>query len=185
MDRSYKRKKKLINPSLQLRLVAVFLCTAGVAVQVEAILIALTLSQLAGKLPNDGGILLTALPEFLRTNLLLTLALLVPLTIGIGVVATFKIAGPLYRFEQFLRAVRDGEQTEPCRIREGDELRELCQLLNEVTAPLRERGTATAQRIAPEDIDRLRPALPAQRRHEAGVDAGHATSEHESSTDRE
>jgi len=179
------RKKKLINPSLQLRLVLIFLCTAGAAVQVEAILIALTLSRLAGKMPNDGGILRAALPDFLRTNLLLTLALLIPLTLGIGVVATFKIAGPLYRFEQFLKAVRDGEQTEPCRIRKGDELQGMCTLLNEVTAPLRQRGTSGVHRMSPEDVDQLRPALPSERQHETSVDAGLPTSEHDSGAERE
>ena len=54
----YKRKKKLINPRLQLRLVAIFLFVAVLAVQIEAILAALSLSQLAESLPNDGPLVL-------------------------------------------------------------------------------------------------------------------------------
>src|SRR5262249_32523747 len=104
------RKKRLINPGLQLRLVVVFLCCAGLAVQVEAILIAFTLSRLAEKMPTDGQRLLDAMPEFLTTNLILTFLVLAPLTLGVGIVATFRIAGPLHRFEQFLRAVLAKEQ---------------------------------------------------------------------------
>lgn len=164
----YSRKKKLINPRLQLRLVAIFLCAAGLAVQVEAVLIALTLSRLSRELPNDGAVLLELLPEFVRTNLVLTFLLLTPLMIGVGIVATFKIAGPLYRFEQFLRAVRDGQQTEPCRLRKGDELQHICTLLNEVTAPLRERARPASDAKPAGDVGHPQPALPAERREPAG-----------------
>jgi len=173
----FQRKKKLINPRLQLRLVAIFLCAAGLAVQVEAILVALTLSRLAGKLPNDGAELIEQLPEFVRTNLLLTFLLLAPLMIGVGIVATFKIAGPLHRFEQFLRAVRDGHQVQPCQIRKGDELQALCTLLNEVTAPLRERAASKSGTVHEHDVDHPRPALPSESREAVQKSTGGATSE--------
>ena len=160
----FQRKKKLINPRLQLRLAAIFLFAAVLAVQIQAILVALTLSQLAERMPNDGPLILSELGSFVRWNLLLTFALLAPVMIGVGILATFQVAGPLYRFEQFLRAVRDGRQTEPCRIRKGDELQDFCVLLNEVTAPLRE-GAATKRDVERvEDVDAIRPALPAERR---------------------
>ena len=50
---------------------------------------------------------------------------------------TFRIAGPIYRFEQYLAGIAEGRQLGPCRIREGDELVELCARINEATAPLR------------------------------------------------
>jgi hypothetical protein len=156
----FQRKKKLINPRLQLRLVGIFLCAAGLAVQVEAILITLTLTRLAGGLPNDGSELMEQVPEFVRTNLMLTFLLLAPLMLGVGIVATFKIAGPLHHFEQFLRAVRDGQQVAPCQIRKGDELQEFCTLLNEVTAPLRERAAAKSGTAHAHDVDHPQPALP-------------------------
>jgi hypothetical protein len=162
------RKKKLINPRLQLRLVVIFLCAAGLAVQVEAILITLTLTRLSRTLPNDGSELLEQLPEFVRTNLLLTFLLLAPLMLGVGIVATFRIAGPLHNFEKFLRAVRDGQQVDPCQIRKGDELQAICTLLNEVTAPLRESAASKAGSKLTHDLDDPRPAMPAERR-EAGA----------------
>ena len=154
------RKKKLINPGLQLRLVAIFLCSAALAVQAEAILITYTLTKLAEEMPNDGSVLLSQLPEFVRTNLLLTFALLAPLTLGVGIVATFRVAGPLYRFEKFLQAIKEGRQVEPCTIRKGDELHGFCTLLNDVTAPLREKAAVTA-RASGVQVDSVAPAIPA------------------------
>jgi hypothetical protein len=156
----HSRKKKLINPGLQLRLVAIFLCSAALAVQAEAILITYTLTKLAEEMPNDGSVLLAQLPEFVRTNLLMTFALLAPLTLGVGIVATFRVAGPIYRFEQFLRAVKEGRQVEACVIRKGDELHGFCALLNEVTAPLREKA-AGSSRAGNVQVDSIAPAIPA------------------------
>jgi len=159
------RKKKLINPGLQLRLVAIFLCSAALAVQAEAILITYTLTKLAEDMPNDGSVLLSQLPEFVRTNLLLTFALLTPLTLGVGIVATFRVAGPLYRFQQFLQAVKEGRQVEACTIRKGDELHDFCVLLNDVTAPLRAKAQANVPVPAPA-VESVAAAIPAPRAKE-------------------
>ena len=164
----FQRKNKLINPRLQLRLIAIFLCAACLAVQVEAIMITLTLTKLAGTLPSDGSEMMEQIPDFVRTNLLLTFLVLTPLMLGVGIVATFKIAGPLHRFDMFLRAVRDGHQVEPCRIRKGDELQAMCTLLNEVTAPLRERAAASKGSAKPtHDVDQPPSALPTEHRESA------------------
>ncbi|MFN0008259.1 MAG: hypothetical protein ACKVXR_10150 [Planctomycetota bacterium] len=163
MQPSFKRRKKLINPRMQLRLILIFFCAAGLAVQVEAVLIAMTMSRLAKTLPNDGAELSERMPEFVRTNLILAFLVLTPVMLFIGVIATFKICGPLYRFEQFLRAVRDGRQIEPCRIRKDDELQDFCTLLNEVTAPLRERAIHESG-PKPAPLAEPQPALPTERR---------------------
>lgn len=156
----HSRKKKLIRPGLQLRLVLTFLCAAALSVQAQAIMLAFTLSRLADYMPSDGARVLEQLPEFIVENVLLGLAILVPVTLGVGLFATFRIAGPIYRFEQFLRAVRDGQQVEPCRLRKGDELMDLCELLNEVTAPLRARAAGRAPNPDPSALHSVAPAIP-------------------------
>ena len=171
MQATFKRKKKLINPRLQLRIILIFFCAAALAVQLEAVLIAITLSRLAKTMPNDGAELTERMPEFVRTNLILAFVVLAPLMLVIGVIATFKICGPLYRFEVFLRAVRDGRQIEPCRIRKDDELHDFCTLLNEVTAPLRERAV-TEPGVKPARFDEPQPALPTERREAAEKTTG-------------
>lgn len=166
MKATFKRRKKLVNPRSQLRLILIFFCAAGLAVQVAAVSIAVTLSRLAKTLPNDGAELNERLPEFVRTNLIMTFLVLAPFMLLIGVIATFKIFGPLYRFEQFLKAVRDGRQIEPCRIRKDDEFHDFCALLNEVTAPLRERAVVEPG-VNTTRVDEPQPALPAERREAA------------------
>jgi signal peptidase II len=76
--------------------------------------------------------------------------MLLPLTIAVGILVTFRIAGPVYRFEQYLKSVLRGELTGPCRIRKGDEFHELCELLNQVVSTLREQRTETLRLEKPE-----------------------------------
>jgi hypothetical protein len=44
----------------------------------------------------------------------------------VGVLATFRLTGPIDRIERHLEAVARGEDPAPCRIRKGDEFQELC-----------------------------------------------------------
>ena len=97
-------------------------------------------SDIALKLPEDGLILLDEMSGFLVGVLLTSFALFLPVIFLVGVLTTFRIAGPLYRFEAYLRSLIRGEATEPCRIRKGDDLQGFCALLNEATASLRVRS---------------------------------------------
>ena len=68
-------------------------------------------------------------------------AVFLPLTLMVGVLSTFRIAGPLYRFEKFLLAVQNGENPGDFTLRSGDELKDLAALINSSTRPLRREGT--------------------------------------------
>lgn len=70
----------------------------------------------------------------------LSVLVLLPLTAALGVALTFRRAGPLYRMHVHLAQVAQGRANGPCRIREGDELQVLCDLLNDALAAERERG---------------------------------------------
>jgi hypothetical protein len=137
----FRRKKKLIKPALQIKGAVAFLCTAGIGVLVQAMILVHALANVAGQVPNDRLVILDAVPKVLATNLVITFVFLVPLTLSIGILVTFRVAGPIYRFEHFLNQVLRGERPGPCRIRKGDELQDFCELLNRVTAPLREGQT--------------------------------------------
>ena len=82
-----------------------------------------------------------------------------PLTYAVGILTTFRIAGPLYRFETFLNQVLAGEKPERFRLRKGDELQDFADLLNAVTEPLRlkDAETRSADRLeaAPSLIEDL------------------------------
>jgi hypothetical protein len=78
-----------------------------------------------------------------------TLALLFPLLYFLVLAVSFDFCGPLVRFRRFLNAVESGEQVEPCSLRHGDRLQDLCAMLNLATLEQRaENGRRAAQRDA-------------------------------------
>jgi hypothetical protein len=139
------RRRKLIKTSLQLRLTTVFVGVSFVAALFQVILMNRAILALSRKMPADGDLLLAQLPALLGQNLLLTVVVLVPIMLAVGILATHRIAGPVYRFETYLGQVARGEDVGPCRLRKGDELQELCQRINEAVTALRARGGASSE----------------------------------------
>lgn len=134
---THKRRKKLVKPRFQMKVAVSGLGISIVAVLLMMIMVNEAVMEFASKGWVDAVALQEEWMSILLSKLLIALALLVPLTLAMGVLMTHKIAGPLYRFEMFLNAVMDGEHPEPCRLRQNDELKDFCELLNEVTEPLR------------------------------------------------
>ena len=139
-----KRRKNLIAPRLQLRFGLLFLATAGITALVQALFVAYALQQVAGEMPSDGFLLIKEIPAVLRTIVAATLLLLTPFALVLGVLASFRLAGPLHRMRIYLAQLVAGERPEACRLRQSDELQDLCVLLNQATASLREDGAEVA-----------------------------------------
>jgi hypothetical protein len=131
------RDKKLLDPRLQLKFVAAFACTAGLAAMVQTLVLSRSLAELAAQLPADGPLVRNRTLSILTSSTVWTLLLLVPICIAIGLLMSFRIAGPLHRFRCFLTDLIAGKKPEDCRLRKGDELQDVCELLNAATAPLR------------------------------------------------
>ena len=126
----YKRRIKIIKPRLQLKLVSIFVGLAALAVLLQSVLLAHRLTELSTEVPVGGQYLVDAMPGIVSEILIFTFGLVLPLIFAVGILITHRIAGPVYRFEQHLTRVARGERVEPCRIREGDELQELCAIIN-------------------------------------------------------
>jgi hypothetical protein len=139
------RKQKLIKPALQLRLIVVFACVACASAVIQAIMLNRTVMQLFEQVPEEANALLGMWPDVLLNNVLLTFALVAPVTLGIGILATFRIAGPVFRLEQHLKQIAEGKDPGPCRLREGDELQDLCEHLNAALDALRASKGAGAR----------------------------------------
>ena len=135
----YKRRKKLIRPRLQLKLTAISTFVALTALMLQFLLFSRTLAGLASELPNDSFVLLSIGRGELLLALGMSVLVLLPISLAAGVLSTFRVAGPVYRLETYLKQVIDGERPADCRLRKGDELKELCALVNEATRPLREQ----------------------------------------------
>jgi len=137
MDASNRRKKKLIEPRIQIRIALLHLTTSMLAALVQAVVVSYLLMRIADGLPNDGMELKSELPDILGSSLLVTVLLLVPLTMIVGISSSHRVVGPLYRFREYLTQLRAGQKPAPCKIRENDELQDFCELMNTVTEPLR------------------------------------------------
>ena len=133
----YRRRNKLPKPSLQLWLTSTFMGTLLLSILLQLMVTRTSMLQLAVELPHDGAILLQEINALQGTTLLVCLLVLLPICFVVGVLATFRIAGPIYRFEDHLRRVARGEDPGPCHIRKGDRLQDFCKLLNLATEPLR------------------------------------------------
>ena len=137
-----KRKRKLVLQGLQMGLIGCFLSLTAVGLLMEAMLLVSHVSSLAASLPMGGHMLSMELPSLLWKSLLYSFLVLVPMTVGVGILATFRFAGPAYKLERHLRAIARGEDPGACQLRSGDDLQDLCEALNEAVETLR-RDTAT------------------------------------------
>ena len=117
------------------RIVLAFLSAACISTLVQVLLLSHSLSALAESLPTEGNVVLEELPRILRNQVLLSFLLMAPLMLAVGILETFRVVGPLYRIERYLRDVAAGTKPGPCKIRKGDELQELCRVVNEATQP--------------------------------------------------
>lgn len=141
MSAQYKRRKKLIKPRLQLRMSGLFVGLVTLMLLLQFALITAAVHHAANTLPSDSALLLGQTNAMVLRIIGISAAVFLPLTLMVGVLSTFRIAGPLYRFEKFLTAVQNGENPDDFSLRERDELKDLAALINSSTAPLRHSGT--------------------------------------------
>jgi hypothetical protein len=134
-----RRRQKLIKTGIQLRLSGIFAGLSVVCLLTQWLLFSSLLANAASDLPVGGEYLLDLIPTLLYRSIGFSLLIALPLTLMVGVLETFRITGPIHRFETYLREVIRGTQLGPCKIRKGDALDDLCGLINEATEPLRRR----------------------------------------------
>ena len=152
----YKRRIKLIQPRLQLKLIGTFLGMSALAMLLQFLLFTSSMSEVATQLPEDGMILLSELQQTTWQIFLLSFGMLLPLTFLVGVLVTFRWAGPIYRFKDHLGRIARGERPGHCHIRKGDELQDFCDLLNKALDNL--QGHDSSRDDSREDRDRLERA---------------------------
>ncbi len=153
MRKIEQRRDRLVRPRLQLRLILAFLAVATMALLLQFTLFASVLSTAASNLPHDGQILLENTTGLTLAIFAISMSVLLPLCFFVGVLVTFRVAGPLHRFEKHLEAIARGEDPGPCRIREGDELQDFCAKLNAAIERVRERGAPRGERRLVGSVD--------------------------------
>lgn len=147
MSTPSRRKQRLIQPRLQIWLISSFLGLSLLALTMQFLLLAAMLMNFAADLPQDGTLLVQELPRMLGWVLALSIGICLPLTVCVGVLVTFRIAGPLYRFEKHFEALARGENPGPCRLRKGDQLQGLCGVINGAVDRLRSDAKPAPQLV--------------------------------------
>jgi len=133
----HRRKKNLILPALQMKMTVVFMASSACLLALMGYLCTWFLTSKAFASPSEAARIQDQVFPILINAFAISMALLVPVMLVVGILATFMVAGPIYHFEQFLRATLRGENPRDCRLRQGDELSGLCELLNDATRHLR------------------------------------------------
>ncbi len=158
MSPHVKRRRRIIPGSFQMRLLWTFLGMSALSLFAQSLLIQYYVSQFANAMPSGGDHLMDALPGMALKIVVISFAILLPATFLLGVAATFRIAGPVYRFETYLEQVTKGEATGPCRIRKEDHLQRLCELINSALETARREGSASVEGSPDDQADERRAA---------------------------
>jgi methyl-accepting chemotaxis protein len=76
---------------------------------------------------------LISIVNMVNVRILLSLVLVTPLVVIIGLYASHRIAGPIYRIEKFLTAMAAGDLSQPLTLRKNDELLSLADGINRLS----------------------------------------------------
>jgi len=154
MVQRFRRRRKLIRPGLQLRLSAKFLGLVVLMLSLQYTLLDSLLHRAASRMPADSGWSAEEASSIGIELLGWSALIFLPLTFLVGVVGSFRFAGPLYRFDQFLKAVIAGDRPNDIRLRAGDELQDLADLMNEATRSLRSEDIQSEVSVKGQDPPR-------------------------------
>ncbi|PKK91468.1 MAG: hypothetical protein CVV64_06855 [Candidatus Wallbacteria bacterium HGW-Wallbacteria-1] len=135
MSGQYHRKTFLIKKGLQYRYMGIVI----LAMLAVSAVVGFTIYFTIWSPISDKNISLDTLAEiFDRTNRQLLYSTAV-LTLFIAIASIFvshKVAGPVYRFEQSVKAIAEGDLTLRIKLRKGDEMMELADMFNHMTTTL-------------------------------------------------
>ncbi len=120
------RRRRIVDGRLQYRVIAVFLTVIVAGLLLFTALAAL-LSLLAGAADAGLNFLRQVLPWLLLNDVVIML-----LVIVVGISATHRIAGPIFRIESDIDRVLNGERGVSVRLRRTDAFPELARKVNQL-----------------------------------------------------
>jgi signal transduction histidine kinase len=91
---------------------------------------------------------LISIVNTVNIRILLSLVLITPLVVVIGIYASHKIAGPIYRIEKYLSAMAGGDLSIPLTLRKNDELVSLANGINNVADTMKASIKEEKERLA-------------------------------------
>ena len=154
MKDKYKNKRKnyFIKKDFQIRFIVKF-CTLVIlgAVVSGTIIYAMSISTVTTTFENS-RLIIKSTAEFILPAVLLSSTIVVLLlglaTVAITLVASNRVAGPIYRMKKDIREVASGNLRKKFSLRHRDEGKDLAASLNEMTKTLKEDIEKIKQAIA-------------------------------------
>jgi len=138
----YRRKNVLPLPSLQLQLILICLFFALCSGMMQAILVQRLVTDLFMQMPGQLAVSQAEASTIGMKQFFISIGIMFPFVFGLGVLVTFRYAGPLVHFEKHLRRIAAGEDPGQCRLRRGDQLHQLAEALNLAVDALRRKAGA-------------------------------------------
>ena len=149
---TYRRTQYLIAKKFQLKYVGMILLLVSLTAIMCSYVVYYTMMLTMGdKLANvypQGRLI--SIVNMVNLRILLSILLVAPLIVLIGIYASHKIAGPIYRIEKFLGSMADGDISSPLILRRNDELMSLAGGINRVIDSV--KATVKKERAALESI---------------------------------
>jgi hypothetical protein len=127
---SNQRTRQVVLPTFQFRLTARFVGLSMAALLCQFLFMGILLTRIVRGYPGTDA-LVAEVPAIVFKTVLFMAVLQLPIVVA-GLMLTFRVAGPVYRFDTYLRALARGEHGGPCSIREKDEFGFLSETINEV-----------------------------------------------------
>ncbi len=130
----YRRTQYLVAKKFQLKYTGLILLLAFLAAVMCSYVIYYTMMVTMGeKMANvypQGRLM--SIVNMVNLRILFSMLLVAPLIVIIGIFASHKIAGPIFRIEKFLGSMADGDYSSPIILRKNDELIPLANGINKV-----------------------------------------------------
>ena len=149
------RTNKVPKPWLQFKLIQPFLATAVICIVVQYGVVQFGLNALVMDEPS-GAELRDKASAVTLSSLYITLAVAIPLIFALGTFFTFRIVGPIYCLEKYLKSIISGQRPGDWHVRKEDELQDLCDLLNQAMEVIR----AGTPGVACDDAETALPPNP-------------------------
>lgn len=163
----YKRKQYIVAAKFQLRYIGLILMLVFLTGILCSYVVYYTSMMLLGdKLANvypQGRLI--SIVNMVNIRILMSLLLITPLVVVIGIYASHKIAGPIYRIERFLSGMASGEFSNQLTLRKNDELVSLAEGINIVSESIKtgiaqEKERITKANVALDSLRRIAQSKP-------------------------
>jgi methyl-accepting chemotaxis protein len=134
-----RRKRQFIRTDLQIKIVLVTLFVASLVLLINFQLGLSMLWRLSSQPSISAEGALDQMRNELAFTFLVSVAFSIPLSICVGLLYSFKFAGPIHRFKSYFIDLVAGRWDVRCTLRRGDDLSDVCDAINSGVGILRER----------------------------------------------